>query len=69
MRDNLIDKSNWKLSNNVPSFTEDNSDYDDNIALVKTLLPGGPKDNNCGFIRFKNNKLYSCNICVKLESS
>lgn len=60
MRDNLIDKSNWKLSNNVPSFTEDNSDYDDNIALVKTLLPGGPKDNNCGFIRFKNNKLYSC---------
>jgi len=57
---NLIDTSNWKQSAASPSFTEDNSDYTDNIELVKTLEPGGPKYNNFYFLRFTDNKLYSC---------
>ena len=40
---------------------EDNSDYDKYIDLVKTLLPGGPKHNHFGFMRFHNGKLYTCN--------
>ena len=40
---------------------EDNSDYDKYIELVKTLSPDGPHYNHFGFIRFLNNKLYTCN--------
>ena len=61
LADNLIDKSNWHLTNNAPSFQQDNSDYDNNIALVKTLKPGGPKYNYFGFMRFYHDKLYTCN--------
>lgn len=61
LADNLIDKSNWHLTTNAPSFQQDNSDYDNNIALVKTLKPGGPRYNYFGFMRFHNNKLYTCN--------
>lgn len=57
---NLIDKSNWQTVTSAPSFAEDTSDYDENIELVNTLLPGGPKNNNLGFLRFYKNKLYAC---------
>ena len=40
---------------------EDNSDYDKYIDLVKTLNPDGPKYNVFGFMRFYNDKLYTCN--------
>ena len=40
---------------------EDNSDYDKYIELVKTLQPGGPRYNYIGFLRFVNDKLYTCN--------
>ena len=40
---------------------EDNSDYDKYIELVKTLSPDGPHYNHFGFMRFLNNKLYTCN--------
>lgn len=39
---------------------EDNSDYDKYIDLVKTLNPGGPKHNTFGFMRFVNDKLFTC---------
>lgn len=39
---------------------EENSDYDKYIDLVKTLNPDGPKHNNFGFMRFLNDKLYTC---------
>ena len=58
---NLIDTSNWKQSAASPSFTQDNSDYTDNIELVKTLEPGGPHHNYFGFMKFVNNKLYTAN--------
>ena len=57
---NLIDKSNWTQTTIFPSFDEDTSDYDNNIDLVKTLKPGGPKYNYFGFLKFTNNQLYSC---------
>ena len=58
---NLIDPSNWQTTTNYPSFTKDQSDYEDNIEIVKTLSPGGPKYNYLRFLRFINGKLYSCN--------
>ena len=58
---NLIDPANWTPSTITPDFTEDLSDYNDNIELVKTLQPGGPKYNYFGFMRFYNSKLYTCN--------
>jgi len=60
MSSNLIDKSNWQQTTSYPSFAEDTSDWDTYIATVKTLKPGGPKNNYHGYMRFENNKLYSC---------
>ena len=61
LNDNLIDPHNWKLLDNVPAgmFSEDLSDWNDNIELVRTLNPGGPKNNNFAFMRLKNKKLYT----------
>jgi hypothetical protein len=39
---------------------EDNSDYEKYYDLVSKLLPGGPKHNYFGFMRFMNGKLYTC---------
>ena len=47
---------------------EDNSDYDKYIELVKTLSPDGPHYNHFGFMRFLNNKLYTCNGDYTLSS-
>lgn len=65
MSANLIDKSNWQQTNTYPPFTADTADWDNYIATVKTLQPGGPKSNTHGFMRFKNNKLYSCDGSLK----
>ena len=40
---------------------EDNSDYDKYIELVKTLKPGGPKNNLCQTLKLIDNRLYTCN--------
>lgn len=58
---NLIDKSNWQTVTSAPSFAEDTSDYDENIELVNTLSPEGPKYNYFGYMKFLNGKLYTCN--------
>ncbi len=58
---NLIDKSNWSSTTTYPSFEEDMKDYHENIDVVKTLSPGGPKYNYFGFMKFMNGKLYTCN--------
>ena len=39
---------------------DNDTDYEDNIDLVKTLQPGGPKSNLSRFMRYKNGKLYMC---------
>ena len=59
---NLIDPHNWQYTTEVPAgiFDEDMTDWNENNELVKTLKPGGPKHNYFGFLKFKNNKLYTC---------
>ncbi len=39
---------------------EDNSSYEQYIETVKTLNPGGPKYNYFDYMKFVNNKLYTC---------
>lgn len=60
---NLIDKTNWTQTTSFPPdiFTKDNSAYEENIDLVKTLQPGGPKYNYFGFLKLTDGKLYTCN--------
>ncbi|MGN0280930.1 MAG: Por secretion system protein [Prevotella sp.] len=60
---NLIDKSNWTQTTSYPQdiFVTDNSAYEENIDLVKTLQPEGPRYNYFGFLKLHENKLYSCN--------
>ena len=60
---NLIDKSNWTQVTSWPQtiFANDNTAYEENIDLVKTLQPGGPKYNYFGFMKIHDNKLYTCN--------
>ncbi len=60
LNSNLIDKSNWSSTTTYPSFEEDMTDYNENINLVKTLTPGGPKYNYFYDMRFINQQLYSC---------
>ena len=64
---NLIDKSNWQTATTAPPFDEDTSDYDENIQLVKTLQPGGPKYNYFGFLKFLKGKLYTCNGLFNIQ--
>ena len=60
---NAQDKANWQETKSWPgiSLNIDNSAYDNNIELVKTLKPGGPKYNYFGFLKVHDNKLYTCN--------
>ena len=56
--DNLLDKNNWER---VGDYTSRNKTIDpEGKELVETLLPGGPKYNNFGFMRLINGKLYTC---------
>lgn len=57
LTDNLLDTSNWTR---VGNYTASDTAMDpDLLALVKTLKPGGPRYNHFGFMRFKNNRLYT----------
>ena len=61
LTDNLIDSHNWQFTTSYPSniFTVTSTDWDDYIETVRTLKPGGPKYNFFGFLRYKNNMLYT----------
>ena len=56
---NLIDPSNWTQTTVYPSFDPDNTAYNNNIDLVKTLNPGGPQYNEFYESKFVNGKLYT----------
>lgn len=59
MSQSLQDPSNWSYST---WFTSNTKVIDsDLLALVKTLSPGGPKYNYFGYLKFADNKLYTCN--------
>ena len=55
---NLLDKTNWKRVGDYYGKTEE--DKTALKELVATLNPGGPKYNYFGFLKFYNNKLYTC---------
>lgn len=57
---NLIDKHSWTSGTvDASVFSIDQSDWNQYRELVSTLKPDGPKNNNFGFMRFKNNMLYT----------
>ena len=56
---NLIDPANWSPSSTTPDFTEDQTDYNNNIELVEKLQPDGPKYNHFYESVFFNGKLYT----------
>lgn len=58
LTDNLLDKARWTRVGNYTS--QDKTIDPDNLALVKTLNPGGPKYNNFGFMKIHQSKLYTC---------
>ena len=61
LSNNLIDTSYWQQTTTAPTFAEDTTDYDKYIETVKTLNPGGPKYNYFGFMKYANDRLYTCN--------
>ena len=60
---NLLDPANWNQTTTYDNsiFNIDRTDYNQYIEIVKTLNPGGPKYNYFGFMKFQNNRLYTCN--------
>jgi streptogramin lyase len=60
---NLIDKGNWSINTTIDSsiFNTDDTDYQQYYPIVSTLNPDSPKYNYFRFLRFRNNKLYTCN--------
>lgn len=57
---NLLDQANWER---VGDFTARPKTMDpDDLALVKTLQPGGPKSNNFGFLKMYHGKLYTAGV-------
>ena len=60
---NFIDPNKWVLTTSVPTnvFDKDLTDWNNHLETVKTLQPGGPKYNNFGYMKYLNNKLYTCN--------
>ena len=60
---NLIDAGQWEKSiyDESSRFVKDNTDYDKYIETIKTLNPGGPKYNYFGFMKYANDRLYTCN--------
>ena len=63
LTDNLLNPNTWHVTTlyDASIFNIDRTDYNNNLEMVKTLNPGGPKYNYFGFLRFINDKLYSCN--------
>lgn len=60
---NLQDYSFWTTTSTYPDgiFDTDLTAYNENIDLVNTLSPGGPKNNYIGFLKLYNGTLYTCN--------
>lgn len=60
---NLLDSNNWQVSSDytVSSsiFDEDKTDYNNNITMLNTLNPGGPKKDTFYYTKFKNGTLYT----------
>ena len=65
MNTNLIDPNNWTTTSDYPSdiFNTDTSDYHTYYPIISTLKPGGPKYNYFGFMKYKNNRLYTSGGC------
>ena len=56
---NLLDPNQWTRSGN---YVWRKKTMDEELLnIVKTLAPGGPKTNYCGFLKLYGNKLFSCN--------
>ena len=62
LTDNLLNPNVWHVTTlyDASIFNIDRTDYNNNLEMVKTLDPGGPKYNFVNFLRFKNQKLYTC---------
>ena len=56
---NLIDPANWSQTTTSLSFDKDQTDYNDNIELVKTLKPEGPKYNHFFNMLVHDGQLYT----------
>lgn len=61
MKQNLLDKNNWKKIEGFDrsQFDKDMTVMNEYLPLVKTLLPGGPKSNEFASLEVLDNKLYS----------
>ena len=59
---NLIDPNNWIATENYPgdAFFVDQKDWNTYYDLISTLNPGGPKNNYFGFLKYENERLYTC---------
>lgn len=56
---NLLDPNQWTRSGN---YVWRKKTMDEELLnIVKTLTPGGPKTNYCGFLKLYGSKLFSCN--------
>ena len=53
-------KNHPEYPTNLPISTV-NANWDAYIETVRSLKPGGPKHNHFGFMKFMNNRLYTCN--------
>ncbi|MGI6243720.1 MAG: Por secretion system protein [Prevotella sp.] len=58
LTDNLLDKNKWSRIGDYTARPKTMNP--DNLALVKTLSPGGPKYNYFGFMKMHQGKLYTC---------
>lgn len=60
---NPQDKGNWEETKTWPGvyLAIDKTAWNENIELVKTLNPDGPKYNYFGYLKIHDNKLYTCN--------
>ncbi len=63
LTDNLLNPNVWHVTTlyDASIFNIDRTDYNQYLETVKTLNPGGPKYNFVNFLRFKHQKLYTCN--------
>lgn len=58
VKDNLLDKKSWSR---VGDYVAKNDETDPEILKkIENLNPGGPKYNHFAFMRFMNNRLYTC---------
>lgn len=59
--DNLLDASVWQTATATTAglFDTSTADWDEYLATVKTLQPGGPRYNNFGFLKLYDGLLYT----------